>query len=183
MADSPPDRRRSFWHQARTLLALGWRQKLNMFSRPKAAAPGVRTATALKTDRKILLPILFGGLMLLASFSMCYQAVHGLARHADRHWPPAMGDEDVIELGYMGHWLLEQYPQWNEGVPDEGGEKEPQKGILSLSEKGLVQHLQENRGVDAAAARAEADRILAHYEKHGMEGFVREGLHSQPLMH
>jgi len=150
-----------------------------MFSRPKAMPPGVRTATAHKTDRKMLLPILFGGLMLLVSFTMCYQAVHGLARHADRHWPPAMGAVDVIELEFMEYWALEQYAEMPGMVPAEGSDPAMGKSNRDKTVARLVERIQEERGMDEAAARAEAGRLLAHHEKFGMQGFVRVGLSSQ----
>lgn len=161
------------------MLSLGWRQKLNMFSRPRSSAPGKRIATAHKTDRKAALPLVFGCLMLLMSFSMCHQAVHGLARYAYLHWPAVMGDGDVIELKGMEHWRLERYVDVLEMIPTDGSNNAMWESNRSKSLEQMVETIREDRGMDEASARAEADRLLAHHDQFGMDGFVREGLRSR----
>ena len=174
MTDGPTGRCPSFRAQVLAILSLAARQKANQFSIFRPSVKGLRNATPSKKDRRVFLPLVVGVLIVGVSFNTCYQAVHGLARHAEGRWPTPLASEGPIEVSSYEYMVLGMLPEkpadLREGAAGHGtGDGDRRSRIDSLA-----QAIEFRRSIDDLAAREKARSFIAHLDEYGMEGFVRK---------
>lgn len=160
----PP--RPGFLAQALAILKLSAQAYRNQLGRRGKSRKGWRDATALKHDRKVVLPILFSLMMLGVASNSCYQGVHALARYADNHWP-ATENSEVLKVGHMVYSSLNYRVHFAEYSSNA-------EAAFERNDKELARNIRNHDSVDEEAAAARAKLLISHLDQHGIEGFVRE---------
>ena len=146
----------------RAILALALQQKRNQLARGRASSKGMRSATAGKEDGKFLMPVFLGLMFAAMSFNFSYQAIHSLAQYAKAHQPSA-DTPAVLKVDTVDYFFLK-------GFATSGKEKPAWEG----NDRWFIESLMNRHALDEGAAQAQAERLSAHLDEHGLQGFRKK---------